>query len=363
MYTLLVAFFLVSIVVSFLCSLWEAVLLSITPSFAELKYRDGHPIGKRLKSFKTDIDRPLAAILTLNTIAHTVGAIGVGAQATLIWSETSLYITGVAVPVIMTLAILILSEIIPKTIGATYWQELASFTVNSLVVVITLLAPLVWLCQLITRSLKKDTAGSIFSRSDFVAMAQIGARDGIFEHSESQLIANLLRFRSVRSADIMTPRTVVVAGSETMTIADYFASHPELRFSRIPVYQDDSKDEITGFVLKDDLLAAMLEDRGDEPLTSLKRKIMIVEEDFPLPELFDRQLERKEHIVLVVDEYGGMAGIVTMEDVIETLLGLEIVDESDHDTDMQVRARKNWEQRARYHGLIPEESNTSEEDT
>ena len=224
MLSLLIVFFAISIIFSFLCSLWEAVLLSITPVYAELKDREGHHVGRQLKAFKTNIDRPLAAILTLNTIAHTVGAIGVGAQATLIWSDAHPAITAIVVPVVMTLAILILSEIVPKTIGATYWQELAGFTVTSLGIVITLLYPLVWMSQIITRVLKKDTEGSIFSRSDFLAMAQMGAREGVFEHSESRIIANLLRFRSIQARSVMTPRTVVLAADESMPIADFIVS-------------------------------------------------------------------------------------------------------------------------------------------
>lgn len=356
MYTLLITFFLVSIIFSFLCSLWEACLLSITPSFAELRYREGHKIGRHLRAFKNNVDRPLAAILTLNTIAHTAGAIGVGAQATLIWGDLNPLITGVAVPVAMTIAILVLSEIIPKTIGATYWKELAGFTVNSLQIIIAVLFPFVWMSQQITQFMKKDTQGSIFSRSDFLAMAQIGARTGVFEQSESQLIANLLRFRNISAHHIMTPRTVVLAAAETESIQDFFNSHPTLRFSRIPIYQDHTKDHVTGYVLKDDILSSIVSEQGSEPLHSLRRELMLVPEDFPLPELFDRLIERREHIVMVLDEFGGMAGIVTMEDVIETLLGLEILDEQDEDVDMQELARKNWEKRAKVRGLLTEEN-------
>lgn len=354
MYTLLIVFFLVSIVFSFLCSMWEAVLLSITPTYAEIQNKKGHAVGRHLSAFKANIDQPLAAILTLNTIAHTVGAIGVGAQATIIWADANPLVTGLAVPAVMTMAILILSEIIPKTLGATYWKELAVFTVNSLLIVMSLLAPFIWISQWITRRLKKDTEGSIYSRSDFVAMAQIGAQEGVFEHSESQLIANLLRFRSVKAKDIMTPRTVVVAVSENETVAGFLELHPQLQFSRIPVFQENTKDDITGYILKDDILAAMLNGDGEKQLVDFKRKAMIAEESFPLPEVFDRLLERREHLVLVMDEFGGLAGILTMEDVVETLLGLEIVDESDADRDMQARARQNWEVRARAHGLLQE---------
>ena len=209
MYTLLIAFFLIAIVTSFLCSLWEAVLLSITPSYAQIKMQEGGQLGKRLQRFKEDIDRPLAAILTLNTIAHTVGAIGVGDQASKIWADANPIITGLVVPVVMTLAILILSELIPKTLGANYWKELTPFTARSLTLIIRLLAPLVWFSQLITKALKKKEVGSAFTRSDFLAMADIGARHGIFEQHETDIITNLLRFRSVCARDVMTPSTVV----------------------------------------------------------------------------------------------------------------------------------------------------------
>ena len=173
MYTLLIVFFLIAILTSFLCSMWEAVLLSITPSFAQIKVQEGGALGKQLQVFKKDIDRPLAAILTLNTIAHTVGAIGVGDQASKIWSDASPMITGLVVPALMTLAILVLSELIPKTLGANYWKELTPFTARSLVFIIKLLGPLVWFSQLVTRLLKKDEVDSAFTRKDFLAMAAL----------------------------------------------------------------------------------------------------------------------------------------------------------------------------------------------
>ncbi|MCB1645767.1 MAG: HlyC/CorC family transporter [Pseudomonadales bacterium] len=354
MYTLLIVFFLVSITFSFLCSLWEAVLLSITPSYAEVKQREGTAIGNHLSDFKANIDKPLAAILTLNTIAHTVGAIGVGAQATSIWADSSPWVTGLVVPAAMTVAILVLSEIIPKTIGATHWKRLAPFTVRSLLLIIALLYPFVWLSQFLTRSLKKDTAGSIYSRSDFLAMAEIGAREGVFEQTESDIISNLLKFAKVTAKDIMTPRTVVFAAPQNMSIGEFFEAHEPLRFSRIPVYHEGSKDNVSGFFLKDELLSEMVQGNASKTIGELCREVMMIPLDFPLPELFSRLLERREHLAVVIDAFGGMAGVVTTEDVIETLLGMEIVDESDHETDMQVLARRNWEARARAHGLIQE---------
>ena len=352
MYTLLIAFFLVAIVTSFLCSLWEAVLLSITPSYAQIKMEEDSLLGKRLQRFKENIDRPLAAILTLNTIAHTVGAIGVGDQASRIWADANPLITGLVVPVVMTLAILILSELIPKTLGANYWKELTPFTARSLALIIRLLAPLVWLSQLVTKAIKKEDVGSAFTRSDFLAMADIGARHGIFEQHETDIITNLLRFRSVRARDIMTPRTVVKSASVQETIGGFFEKNRDQRFSRIPLYENDSQDHIVGYMLKDELLARMADGGGDAEVGVLRRDIITVQEDHPIVELFNLFLAEREQIALVVDEFGGMAGIVTMEDVIETLLGVEIVDESDHTEDMQLLARRNWERRARRLGLV-----------
>jgi CBS domain containing-hemolysin-like protein len=356
MYTLLITFFLVAIVISFLCSLWEAVLLSITPSYAQIKLQEKASIGIHLQSFKDDIDRPLAAILTLNTIAHTIGAIGVGDQAAKIWADANPLITGAVVPVLMTLGILILSELIPKTLGANSWEELAPFTVKSLLLIIAALAPLIWFSQFITKALKKDKSKSVFSRMDFLAMAKIGADSGVFEEHESHIIGNLLRFNTIQAKDVMTPRTVVVSGSETTPIKAFFDAHSPPRFSRIPIYEPDKPDNVTGYILKDDLLARLVESEGEAPLSSLKRDIVVIKQSFPIPDLFSRFLEKREHIALVVDDFGGMAGIVTMEDVIETLLGMEIIDESDKAQDMQLLARQNWERRAKRLGLIEEES-------
>jgi CBS domain containing-hemolysin-like protein len=355
MLTLLILFFAISIVFSFLCSMWEAVLLSITPTYARIKLQEGASIGRHLASFKENIDRPLAAILTLNTIAHTVGAIGVGAQATTIWHDSHPMITAFAVPVVMTLAILILSEIIPKTIGANYWHRLAGFTVASLRLIIAVLWPLVQMSQLITRALNTGHVHNVLSRTDFLTMAEIGAEEGVFDEEESEIIANLLRFHAVRAKDVMTPRTVLVTAAEDMTLREFHEQHPDLRFSRIPVYAENSKDRITGYVLKDTVLASLVEENdGGEAkrIGDIKREILLVAETFPIPDLFARFIRDREHIALVVDEFGGTAGIVTMEDVIETLIGIEIVDEMDHTEDMQLLARRSWEQRARALGLV-----------
>lgn len=351
MLSLLFIYFALAITFSFLCSLWEAVLLSITPAYARIQFQEGAAIGRLLTDFKDNIDRPLAAILTLNTVAHTVGAIGVGQQATLLWAETNPLITGLVIPVGLTLGILILSEIIPKTIGANYWQELAPFTVHSLRVIILLLLPLVWLSQQLTSLLRKDKTRSVLSRRDFLMLAEIGEREGVIEKTESAFIANLLRFKNIRAKDVMTPRTVVKTASMDMTLTEFHEREGNLVFSRIPIHEEGSKDKIVGYILKDDILVELVADHGDKTLRELKREMLTIHESCPLPDIFSRFLEKQEHIALVVDEYGGTAGIVTMEDVIETLIGMEIVDEMDNVDDMQKLARERWARRARQMGL------------
>jgi len=352
--TLLLVFFSISIIFSFLCSIWEAVLLSITPTQVEIELKKGTRTGELLKEMKENIDRPLAGILTLNTIAHTAGAIGVGAAAVKYWAAPEeAYIPDLIVPVVMTLAILILSEIIPKTIGATYYKGLTGFTVKSLNAIMWILWPLIWVIERITKVIKKNKKKSVLSRQDFSAMTDIGVKAGVFKKGESKIIQNLLSFNEVRTKDIMTPRTVIKTANSETSIADFYKENENLRFSRIPVFEG-KVDKITGFVLKDELLKSIIENKGAAPLKSLQRPIKIVNDTLSVPTLFDSLMSQREHIALVVDEFGGTAGIVTMEDVIETLLGLEIMDEMDNITDMQALARKNWEKRAKDLGIITE---------
>ncbi len=360
MYFSLFLFAGISILFSFLCSIWEAVLLSITPSYINVQRQEGTQLGKDLEVFKEDIDRPLSAILTLNTIAHTVGAIGVGAEALKLFNDEEkwsldyglIHITMESfVAVVMTLAILILSEIIPKTIGANQWRRLAPFTVKSLKILLFILRPLVWVTQLITKKMKNDKSKPVLSRVDFVAMTQAGAESGALEANESEIIKNLLRFDRIPVKSIMTPRTVAVMAEEERTVKDFYEAHQPLRFSRIPIYEK-ARDHVTGLVLKDDLLEHMIKGHGDWPLQKIKKEILAIDQDKRLPELFDALTKNRTHLAIVVDEFGGLAGLVTMEDVLETLLGLEIVDEMDAVADLQDLARKKWEERARLLGLI-----------
>ncbi|MGX1928202.1 CNNM domain-containing protein [Flagellimonas sp. 2504JD4-2] len=357
----------ISIFFSFLCSILEAVLLSITPTFINVKKQEGKEYASELEGLKKDVDKPLIAILTLNTIAHTVGAILVGVQAKVAYVDlygsttrtflgfefTEDLMVGV-VSTIMTILILVASEIIPKTIGATYWKQLANLTAKSLRVMVFILkwTGLLWLLQLFTKLIgKKGHHGSVLSREDFTAMTEIAHEEGVFQESESKVIKNLLKFDEILAKDVMTPRTVMKIASEDTTIQEFFEANRPLRFSRIPLYKD-RMDNITGFFLKDELLEAIINKKGKESLNTIKREILVTDRNKPIPELLEKFVEQKEHVSLVVDEYGSVSGLVTMEDVIETLLGLEIMDESDNVEDLQVLARKNWESRAKRLGII-----------
>lgn len=348
---LLILFFVLSIAFSFLCSVLEAVLLSVTPSYVQVKLQEGTVTGKLLSEYKDDIDRPLSAVLTLNTIAHTVGAIGVGAQAGAIFGDKADMDLGFfhlsyesIIAALMTLAILVLSEIIPKTIGANSWQALAPFTVRTLKVLLWVLKPFVWISQKITKTLKKEKDRSILSRADFTAMTMVGAESGALEKHESTIIKNLLEFEKLDVRDIMTPKTVLIMGRETLSLKDYYQENTPIRFSRIPVFREN-RDDVTGIVLKDELLQKLVEAHGDIPLKDIKREVSFVQDDLALPALFDHFTAKRDHLSMVVDNYGSVVGLVTMEDLFETLLGQEIMDEMDEVADLQKLARRKWEER------------------
>ena len=355
---LLVFYAVISIFFSFLCSILEAVLLSVTPTFINVKKQEGKAYATTLEELKKDVDKPLIAILTLNTIAHTVGAILVGVQAESLpydYEILGVNMVGI-VSAIMTFLILVVSEIIPKTIGATFWKQLANFSAKTLTIMVVILkyTGILWLLQLFTKLVGgKGHHGSVFSREDFTAMADIAHEEGVFQESESTVIKNLLKFDEILAKDVMTPRTVMKTASEDASIKEFFEANPRLRFSRIPVFKEKA-DNITGFVLKDDVLEDMIHEEGGKPLASIRRDILVTNRNTPIPQLFETFVSKREHITLVVDEYGSVSGIVTMEDVIETLLGLEIMDEFDNVEDLQALARKNWEKRAARIGIIEE---------
>ena len=362
--TLLLVYAILSIFFSFLCSILEAALLSFTPTFLKVKSQEGKGYAKTLSVFKKDIDQPLIAILTLNTIAHTVGAILVGVQAEKLPFKVEILginMVGI-VSAIMTLLILVVSEIIPKTIGATYWKKLGSFTALFLKVIIFPLkyTGILWLLTLTTKLIGKSAHVGTISREEFIAITDTAEQEGIFEDNESAVIKNLLLFKSVIAKNVMTPFPVVTSEDESKSLSEFHKAHKNLKFSRIPVYKEKSHN-ITGFVLKDDLLEEIVEEHGDKPLSDIKRDITVVQDETPIPDLFDTFIKQRAHIALVVDEFGNTTGIVTMEDIIETLLGLEIMDESDAIEDMQVQARKNWELRAKRMGIQMQDKKAEDE--
>ncbi|RPI75278.1 MAG: DUF21 domain-containing protein [Ignavibacteriales bacterium] len=321
---------------SFLCSLLEAIILSITPSFIGAKIKAGSKYGIYLKQLKDDIDKPLAAILTLNTFAHTLGAAGVGAQAQIIWGNE--YIS--LVSVIVTILILVLSEIIPKTLGAMYWRRLAGLSSYILRFLIISLYPFVLVSRSITKLFRKNKERTV-EREDVEAMSEIGFREGVIGKNESTIIRNLFRLNKLQAQDIMTPRTVILAADEKDFIADFHKENPSIEFSRIPVYSE-TIDHLTGFILKDELLENIIRGSGNKPLLEIKREINFVYEGLTVLELFESLIKQNKHISAVVNEYGGIEGIVSIEDVIETLLGIEIMDETDNIEDLQKMAKEKW---------------------
>ena len=344
---LLLFYLLLALLISFLCSILEAVLLSITSSYIASVEQKGKKVGKKLKSLKEDVDRPLSAILSLNTIAHTIGAAGVGAQAAQLFGEA--YLGWVSAG--LTFLILVFSEIIPKTLGVKYWRKLSGFAAYTLDFLIVLLYPLVLLSQAITHLLSRGADQPRISREEIYAIAEMSHKDGIFKESESRILKNLTRLRALKVEDIMTPRTVVVTAPEAMELKKLYDDERYFRVSRIPVYTD-SIDEVTGYVHKHDILSNLAQDAHEMPLKNIKRNMLMVSESLPITLLFEQLIAEREQVALALDQYGGMAGLVSMEDMLETLVGLEIVDEYDSVRDMHEYARKRWRERAGSLGII-----------
>ncbi|MEH0020223.1 MAG: hemolysin family protein [Desulfobacter sp.] len=327
---------------SFACSLMEAVFLSIPSSYIVLVNKKNEKDGKLLQRLKTDMDKSLSAILSLNTIAHTVGAAGAGAQATALFGNK--YVGMISA--VLTLLILVVSEIIPKSLGATYWRQLAKPVGACLHYLIIAMFPFVWMSRYITRVISPKKADDGFCKEEFTAMAELGAQSGEIKDQEARILKSLFRFNSLRVKDIMTPRTVVFALKEDMRIKEVVDQYPDMIFSRIPVFKEGI-DRITGYVMKDEILEASARDEHEKTLSELKREIHPVYEAMPLPKLYDFLLNKREHLSLVSDQYGGTSGIVTLEDVVETLLGMEIVDELDVNKDMRALAKSKWKDRIR----------------
>jgi len=343
---LLIVYLIIAIGFSFFCSIAEAVLLSITPSYLAERKNDPTKSAQRIVRLKEDIDRPLAAILSLNTIAHTVGAAGVGAQATRVFNDQYVGVTSA----VLTLLILVFSEIIPKTIGALHWRRLADTTAILVHGLIMFMLPLVVLSEFLTRLLSRGEKKTLITRAEIAAMADLGTQEGLLRSRESRILQNLLSLDSILVEHVMTPRTVVIALEESRTLADVAEELKNVPVSRLPIFRE-RRDHVTGFVLKSDLLTALASGQADEPLTKFSRELRAVRESDKIAAVFDLLLTQRAHIALVTDDFGGMEGIVTLEDVVETLLGLEIVDEHDQETNMQQHAREKWRQRLEKQGI------------
>jgi len=345
--SLLIFFVLLAIGVSFVCSLAESVLLSMTPSFIADVQESNPKKAEMLKSLKVDnIDQSLAAILTLNTVAHTLGSIGAGAQATIVFGSAWFGLFSA----LMTLAILFMSEIIPKTLGTLYWRQLSGLVAYFVRGIIMILYPLIWFSERLTKLLVRGKEPQTFSRREFAALASIGEESGQIDPLESRIIRNLLAFGAIKVEDIMTPRSVMLAFEENKTVAELLVDRPKLTFSRLPIYDGDL-DNITGFVLKTDMLLAKVNHAMHKPLTQFQRDITFVFSKMKLFDLLELMLKNRIHIAITVGEYGEVKGLVTLEDVFETLLGLEIVDEIDRVEDMQALARQMMDRRVERLGM------------
>ncbi|MBQ6254287.1 MAG: DUF21 domain-containing protein [Bacteroidales bacterium] len=354
---LLLTFLLGTLVISFLCSILEATLMSTPLSFITMRKEQGYKLADKFLAYKTDTEKPLAAILSLNTIANTIGAAGVGRQATILFGSTWFGI----ISAITTLLILIFAEIVPKTIGSSYWKHLMGFTTRVISFLIVILYPLVLLVSVIARALSKDEDEASVSREEVTAMANIGVEEGVIDSDENKVIQNIMKLDNVQAYEAMTPRIVTMTAQENMTLKNFYKNEQYLHYSRIPVY-GDSPEYITGYILLSDALEGLADDEFDKRLKEIKRPISYFNEEESLSTVWEELLKKREQMALIIDEYGCFQGIVTLEDIIETILGLEIIDENDQAIDMQQFARERWERRQkRFRAInLPKEEETKD---
>jgi CBS domain containing-hemolysin-like protein len=344
---LLITYVVIALGVSFLCSVIEAVFFSATPGFIQQEIISGKKYAVKLAKMKENVDESLSAILTLNTIAHTMGAAGAGAQWNLLYGNKGEAIFAG----ILTLLVLILSEIIPKTLGARLWRQLAAPCTTILGIMVWSLTYPMMILKLLTRLIGGHNKNHGISRAELSAMAEIATISGGIEDEESQILQNLLLFKFTQVRDIMTPRTVVYTVSDARGIDEILKESMRKPFSRIPLYST-SRDNVIGFILKSDLMSATLQNKTEgKTLTDFMRPIKAVNSNDTIFHAFKIMTQEAQHIMLVIDEFGGMEGVVTMEDIVETLLGMEIVDEADKNADMQVLARNLWKKRAKVMGI------------
>ena len=354
---LLLLFLFMAMGISFLCSLLESVLMSTPISYISMREEEGDRNAKLFARLKDDIDRPIAAILSLNTIANTIGAAGVGRQATLLFGSEWFGL----VSAITTILILLFSEIIPKTIGTTRWRHLLwlSRIMNFLIYA---MYPLVVLIQYLSRVFTPEDADITISREEVSAMANIGEEEGVFDKTENKVIQNIIKLDDIKAYDVMTPRVVSNIAPESMTLRQFYKNPDLSHNSRIPVYAE-SPEFITGYVMRYDVLKNLADDKFNMRLRDIKRDIAMFNEETSVSDIWESLLKTKDQIALIIDEYGCFQGILTLEDIIETILGMEIIDENDTVSDMQQYARERWEQRQkqRKHLVLPDDEDRAEE--
>ena len=326
-----------ALIISAVCSILEATLMSTPISYITMREEEGYKPATRFKHYKQESSRPIAAILILNTIANTIGAAGVGRQATLLFGSQWFGL----VSAIVTILILVFSEIIPKTVGTNYWKSLMGFTTLGIRCLVFVLYPLVILVEWIQKRISPQRPETAVSREEVSALANVAEEGGELEEDENEIIQNLINMDEVTAADIMTPRVVAAIAPESMTVGRFYKDKRYLHHSRIPVYASDDE-YITGYILRMEALQLMAEDKADVTLGELRREIASFPEDRPVDEIWDEMLEKNEQIAAVINEYGGFQGIITLEDVIENLFGSEIVDEQDVVSDMQQLALDKW---------------------
>lgn len=347
--TLLFIYIAIAIVTSFICSLLEATLLSITPASISRAKQNGLSWGAKMEKLKADIDRPLSAILTLNTIANTTGAAGAGAQYASISNNTgeAFFVAG------LTIAILVFSEIIPKTIGARFANGIAPFASVFLPFFIKLLKPIVFVSRCITNLITAKNQETNLSehRDELLAMARIGEESGSLRERESRFVHNLIQLNAMRVSDIMTPRPVIFSLPKTTPLTEFATLIEDKPFTRIPV-SDKGSDDFAGFVIRGDALIAHLKDHYDTgTLADVTLPIAVTPEYVTVDTLFQRFIAERHHIMLVTDEFGTTVGLVTLEDIIETIFGFEILDETDRVPDLRQQARNLWHDRAKKMGI------------
>ncbi|MEO0560900.1 MAG: CNNM domain-containing protein, partial [Chloroflexota bacterium] len=343
----LITYITIALGFSFLCSMWEAGLLSSSPSYVESLAGNGSAAGRIMKQLKDNVDRPISAILTLNTVAHTVGAAGAGAQAAAVFGNQWFGL----ISAVLTLLILVFSEIIPKTLGAVYWRQLLPFNAYSIRVLVFIFSPLVWLFQQMTNVIAHGGEHNVVTRSELETMAELSSTSGSIAEGEHLILKNLLRLDDVQVNTIMTPRPVLLAMQLDTTVGEVMRMSSKIPYSRIPVYAE-SADDIVAFVLRYDILTAAAKDEHHRPLSDFRREIVSVPETMSVSKVMSELLSKQQHIALVFDEYGGTAGIITMEDAVESLLGVEITDENDLVEDLRALAQQRFERQKAVLGMV-----------